>query len=140
MSFYPFYHHRVVAFHETDMAGVVHFSRQLAIIEEAEHALFARLGIPAISEDHGWPRVRLEVDYRRPLRFADSLEVVLDPMVISQSSVTWHFAIHQGVEVATVGSMVTCHVKRNEDQSWLPGPIPQNWKDLLAQNKSGIIQ
>jgi len=123
---------RRVHFHETDMAGVVHFSRQLAMIEEAEHAFFRERGLPCINAETGWPRVRLEVDYRQPLRFGQEVEIRLQVGRISTSTLQWKFEICRDGQVATSGTMTTCHVNRGEDGSWGAAPIPEKWKALLA--------
>jgi acyl-CoA thioesterase FadM len=65
---------RRVAFADTDAAGVVHFSRLLCYVEEAEHALLAELKIPLMGDDKdggGWPRVHIDCNYFAPLRPAD---------------------------------------------------------------------
>ena len=45
-------------FHETDAAGIVHFSRYILYMEEAEHALWREAGLSIAPRDSpiGWPR------------------------------------------------------------------------------------
>lgn len=72
--------HRV-AFAETDMAGIVHFSNFFRYMENTEHAFYRSLGSSVILRDHnpplGFPRVHAECDYRKPLRFEDHVEIHL---------------------------------------------------------------
>ena len=68
----PFHTHRRVEFHETDMAGIVHFSNYFRWMESAEvdflHArgLSVRLGWDGQQLGCGYPR--RAKDWRRALR------------------------------------------------------------------------
>jgi YbgC/YbaW family acyl-CoA thioester hydrolase len=66
-----------VAFAETDMAGVVHFSCYLKYMEEAEHAMWRDAGLSIVPDDAeiGFPRVAASVEYHAPLRFEDVFQV-----------------------------------------------------------------
>ncbi|MCH6258965.1 acyl-CoA thioesterase [Puniceicoccaceae bacterium K14] len=70
------FRHRI-AFHETDMAGIVHFSNYFRWMEMGEHALLASIDFPAVKKDGatfwGWPRVRASCDYSEPIRYADEI-------------------------------------------------------------------
>src|SRR4051794_1938674 len=54
-----FQYSRRVAFAETDLAGIVHFSTFFRYMEEAEHALWRAAGLPVFQtmNNAGWPRV-----------------------------------------------------------------------------------
>jgi acyl-CoA thioester hydrolase len=48
-------HRRRVLFHETDMAGIVHFSNFFKYMEEAEHSFMRSLGLRTTGKDPcGW--------------------------------------------------------------------------------------
>ena len=70
-----------VAFAETDMAGIVHFSNFFRYMENTEHAFYRSLGASVIMDKMdpplGFPRVHAECDYRRPIRFEEEFEVHL---------------------------------------------------------------
>ena len=71
---------RRVEFNETDMAGIVHFSNFFRYMESVEHAFFRHLGLsiaPGGPDAVGWPRVQTSCDFRRPIRFEDTVEVEL---------------------------------------------------------------
>src|SRR6266404_4483710 len=72
---------RRVEFSETDMAGIVHFSNFFRYMETAETAFFRSLGFSiatrSVEPAVGWPRVHVECDYKRPLRFEDEVEIHL---------------------------------------------------------------
>ena len=72
---------RSVEFHETDMAGIVHYSNFFRYMETAEHGFFRSLGFSLVTDQTdppiGWPRVHAECDYFQPLRFEDEVEIHL---------------------------------------------------------------
>lgn len=107
---------RIIPFHETDAAGIVHFSRMLCLVEEAEHVALRSLDVPVFSEEGGWPRVKVEIDYLSPLRAGDIAEVQLTIERVGNSSVNWAFLINcsssDGRAVAK-GRMVTVFVDQN---------------------------
>jgi YbgC/YbaW family acyl-CoA thioester hydrolase len=118
-----------VHFSDTDAAGVVHFSRLLSYVEEAEHSWFEELGWEVYSAKHGWPRVALESQFVSPARFGDELLFTLFIEKISTSTITYNFygAIasgpSKGREVLR-GSMTACYVTIGEDGQMRPAPLP----------------
>src|ERR1700722_17547078 len=72
---------RRVQFSETDLAGIVHFSNYLKMMEEVEHAYFRSMGL-SVSMQHddihvGWPRVSAGCEYFEPVKFEDEIELPL---------------------------------------------------------------
>lgn len=86
---------RELAFHETDMAGIAHFSNFFRWMEQAEHAFLKSLGIEPVVQSGdqfwGWPRVRASCEYHAPVRFGDPFEVHLFVKEIKQKSVVYFF-------------------------------------------------
>ncbi len=82
---------RQIAFHETDAAGVAHFSRLLSVVEVAQHESLRACGVAVFTEDCGWPRVHLTVDYASPVRCGDVLEITVCPAQLGRSSIEWRF-------------------------------------------------
>jgi acyl-CoA thioester hydrolase len=78
---YEFKVTRRVEFSETDMAGIVHFSNFFRYMESAEHGFYRSLGFSVILKQFdpelGFPRVHAECDYKKPLRFEESIEIHL---------------------------------------------------------------
>ena len=74
-----FIHQREVDFADTDMGGIMHFARFVVFMETAEHEFLNALGTSvALVHDGqhvGWPRVAVSVEYRRPARFGDVLDI-----------------------------------------------------------------
>lgn len=107
MSSAPVSEHRLtrrVQFHETDAAGVVHFSRYFLYMEEAEHALWraAGLSIHPRGGEIGWPRVAASFEYHRALRFEEEFEVWIRIVAIDERTITYGCLLSRdGTRIAT---------------------------------------
>lgn len=110
----PFRYQRRVQFHETDLAGVVHFSSFFKYMEEAEHALWrsAGLTIDRAGAEIGWPRVSAAFDFRSPLRFEDEFEVIVRIATISKRTIEYVFEIVRGDERIGEGSLTAACVSK----------------------------
>ena len=75
-----------VPFADTDLAGIVHFSNFFRYMENAEHAFYRSLGFSvhpsgSAAKDlesypgFGWPRVSATCEYKKPLRFEQSVDI-----------------------------------------------------------------
>ncbi len=108
---------RRIAFHETDAAGVAHFSRLLCLVEEVEHDYLRRCGVPVLTPDCGWPRVHLEVDYAAPVRAGDELRLELTLLNVGERSVKWGFAADCDGKSVMKGSYVVVRVGRDGESA-----------------------
>lgn len=72
---------RRVEFTETDMAGIVHFSMFFQYMEQCEHAFYRSLGYSVVNRaekgNAGLPRISAQMDYKKPFRFEDEMEIHL---------------------------------------------------------------
>ena len=119
---------RQVEFHETDTAGMVHFSNFFRYMEAAEHAFFRSLGFSIHGGDVGWPRVHADCDYRAPLRFEDKFEIRLLVRERRERSICYSFQFRKlnagsPVEVARGALTVAC-VRFDEAGKLSSVPIP----------------
>lgn len=121
-------YHRRVHFADTDAASVVHFSRLLCYVEEAEHALFAECGIP-LMEKGGWPRVNIQCDYHVPLKLGDEVVISLSLEKLGNSSLLWAFSINLGDKQVATGKMKSVRVGSDGK----PELIQQSWRDCLVK-------
>lgn len=118
---------RRVEFSDTDMAGIVHFSRLIVFMENAEHAFIEALGVGAsVSMEHdggeiGWPRVSVHCDFVSPARFHDTVDIRVVVLHKGNSSVTYGFEFSVGDRLVGRGRMssVCCVMDRGR-----PRPIP----------------
>ena len=96
---HEYLYQRQVDFHETDMAGIVHFSNYLRYMEAAELDMYQAYGIPLHDENHdiefGLPRVHAECDYKSPLKFKDKIEVQVLVEKLGRKSITYRFFIRK---------------------------------------------
>jgi acyl-CoA thioester hydrolase len=109
---------RRVQFHETDAAGIVHFSWFFRYMEEAEHAMWREAGIsihPAGTEI-GWPRVAASFEFRRSLRFEDEFEVRLRIAEMTRRTIRYTCRLAQGdATIATGDLTIACVLKRPDE-------------------------
>ena len=102
---------RRVQFHETDAAGIVHFTWFFRYMEEAEHALWreAGLSIAPRGADIGWPRLSASFEYHRPLRFEDEFDVRIRIVGLSDKTMRYVCDLTQdGQSIATGTMTVVC--------------------------------
>ncbi len=120
---------RRVAFAETDMAGVVHFTNYLRYMEEAENAFLHSLGLNVILEDNqgtlGFPRIAAACKYARPARYGDELNVSLSVAENSGKAITYAFVIVGGEAVVARGEIQVACCRFPPDGEPYAIPIPQ---------------
>ncbi len=103
---YEFSSTRRVEFADTDMGGIMHFSRYFVFMETAEHQLFEAIGSSVMLQHEGrqlgWPRVAASCEYKQPARFGDVLEIRVRVRRKGQKSMTYEFSFARaGQEIAT---------------------------------------
>lgn len=114
---------RRVEFSDTDLAGIVHFSKFFQYMETVEHGFFRSLGFSVVMPHdippRGFPRVHASCDYRRPLRFEDLVEMHLLVAARSPRSLSYRIRftrIEPGpIEEVAVGSLVVVCVEKPPD-------------------------
>lgn len=79
--------HRTLAWAETDAAGHNHFSAALRWLEEAEHLLWACLGLADVTP--ATPRVHVDLDFRGRIYFGDPFIVTLGVARVGRTSATF---------------------------------------------------
>ncbi len=125
---HEFRYKRTIQFAETDMAGIVHFSRYLRLVEEAEHAFLRSLGLSALGEmdgvSIGFPRIAVRCEYLRPLRFEDEVETHLWVYRKTARSITYHAEILKGRKAAARIEMrvVCCRFSARGEMEVIPIP------------------
>lgn len=125
---------RRVAFSETDLAGIVHFSNFYRYMEDAEHAFYRSLGFSVHPSESkiGWPRVKASCDFRLPLRFEEEFDVELLVEEVRSKAVRYRFKIwkKEPRAVAAIGEMVVvCVDLAGEKMRAIL--IPDEWRNQL---------
>jgi len=130
---------RRVEFSETDLAGIVHFSNFLKYMESAEHAFLRSLGhsvvLRNVQPPMGFPRVHVDCDFKRPIRFEDLIEIQLLVVEKRPRSLRYQFRfsrIEPGPpERIALGNMAVVCVAKSPDGRFAPVPIPASLHDQI---------
>jgi YbgC/YbaW family acyl-CoA thioester hydrolase len=144
---YNFKIRKRVEFSETDMAGIVHYSNFFRYMESAEHAFFRSLGLsiaPAGPDAIGWPRVHADCDFRKPLRFEDTVEVELLVREKRERSLVYTFIFRKTndgpeQEVARGSVAVACIRKDPATGVMSSIPIPAHIAALIEAAPSELL-
>jgi acyl-CoA thioester hydrolase len=117
---------RRVQFHETDAAGLVHFSCFFRYMEEAEHALWRAAGISVHppGSDIGWPRVAASFEFRRPLRFEDEFEIRIRIVEMTKRTIRYSCVLAQGDVIIANGDLTIACVRHRPNQPMKSTDIP----------------
>ena len=101
---------RRIEFSDTDLAGIVHFSRFFVFMETAEHQFLRSLGTSVSTEWDGnrigWPRLAASCEYFHPVKFEDVLDIHLTVARKGTTSITYQFVFTKG-EIEVVRGQVT---------------------------------
>jgi YbgC/YbaW family acyl-CoA thioester hydrolase len=108
---------RRVEFVDTDLSGIVHFSRYMIFMETAEHQFREAIGFEVHCEGDGavigWPRVHAACDYKSPLRFGDVVDIEVAVARRGRSSLRFHFTLRVGERIVATGVLasVCCRIQ-----------------------------
>lgn len=139
---YCFEFQRRVEFHETDLAGIVHFSNFYRYMETAEHAFLRSLGHSIHEQlgeaEIGWPRVHASCDFRQPARYDDVLTIRVSIEEIRTRSVRYGFRFYlDPAEPAVATGCIAAVCVKFEDGGIVAVPIPDQIRsDLEAARKA----
>ena len=131
---------RQVEFSDTDMAGIVHFSRYFQYMEATEHAFYRSLGLPGYewTEDQvfGIPRVLVTCEFLAPLRYGEEVEVYLVVREVRTKAIRYeaHFTREDESErtlVARGAMTVVCATRKHGERDWVGTEIPQDLRDQI---------
>jgi acyl-CoA thioester hydrolase len=136
---------RRVEFSDTDLAGIMHYSNFFRYMETAEHAFYRSLGFSVVARDYqvGFPRVRAECDFKRPLRFEDQVEIELLVASRKRRSITYLFRFtnlsRNPPEHAASGSLTIVCVSHAPDGSMSATEIPPGIADKIEVAPAGWL-
>jgi len=128
---------RRIEFPDTDMAGVVHFSRFFVLMEAAEHAFFRSLGTSVTAtldgDVIGWPRVSASCEYLSPARFEDEIDIHLSVRKKSVKTLTYGFELKRGDVLVARGRVTAACCLCNPGEPLRPIPIPDFIADRIEE-------
>ena len=127
---------RKIEFADTDMAGIVHFTRFFVFMEAAEHEFLRSLGTSVATEWNGdkigWPRLAASCEYLSPLRFEDEVDIHLSVAKKGTKSLTYQFHFtHQEKNIAR-GEMTSVCCITNPGEKLRAIPIPAFIADQIS--------
>jgi acyl-CoA thioester hydrolase len=133
----PFRTTRMVEFHDTDMAGIMHFASFFVYMESAEHELLRSLGLSVhnvIDGEHvSFPRVSATCNYSAPARCEQVLDIAITVARIGATSVTYEFEFtHDGRRVA-LGSMTSVCCRMLPPEPPQPRALPDEMRSALER-------
>jgi acyl-CoA thioester hydrolase len=119
---------RRVEFIDTDMSGIMHFSRYLVFMENTEHAFLAAIGTCVQwregEQEMTFPRVAVSCEYLAPARFGDELEVHLRVLRKGTKSLTYGFEISRHGEPVARGRTTCACCELGGPEGLRPVSIP----------------
>lgn len=129
---------RRVEFSDTDMAGIVHFSRFFVFMEAAEHAFLRALGTSVSTEwdgnKIGWPRLEATCTYLSPVVFEDVLDIHLKVIRKGTKSLTYRFDFFRGETAIASGELSAVCCICNPGEKIRSIPIPDFIADQIADD------
>lgn len=132
-----FVYRRRVQFAETDMAGVLHFSNYLRLMEECEHAFWRSIGLSvhdcptAAGQVISWPRVAVKCEYQASARFEDELDLHFRLTRLGTKSMEFMVSfMRDGREIALASATTVCC--RMNGARFEAVEIPADIRALLA--------
>lgn len=119
---------RLVEFHDTDMAGIMHFASFFHYMESAEHEFLVSNGFSIYTQFDGqtlsFPRVSVSCDFHSPARCEEALDIAIQIIRLGHKSITYQFSFtHEGRKVAT-GQMTGACCRIEHDKPLTSVPIP----------------
>lgn len=125
----------IVRFGDIDEAGIVYYPRLVNYFHVAMEEFFGaalEIDYPSFLSEHrlGLPAAHLEVDFLRPLRYGDHVQVEVAIESIGNSSIVWRYRIFRPDEQqpATTARVVTVNVDMD---SFEKVPVPEWLRRLL---------
>ncbi len=119
---------RRMEFADTDMAGIVHFSRYPVFMETAEHEFLRSIDTDIHFERDGdtisWPRVSVSCDYLRPSYYGEEIEIAVAVTRRGTKSVTYGFTFRRDGEDVARGSITAVCCVCNPGEALRSVPIP----------------
>ncbi len=130
---------RRVAFSDTDMAGIVHYSNYLRYIEDGEAELLGGLGIPVTEERaggvlRGWPRVDVQCRFRMPLRYPEAFELVLVVSAVESQRVRLQGEFQRAGTTVAEAEWVIAYAEIDRAKETVRTlPLPDAWRTALLR-------
>ena len=128
---------RKIEFVDTDLGGIVHFSRYFVFMETAEHEFLEALGTSVVLELEGrrigWPRISVSCEYRSPARFGDTLDIHLRVLRKGKTSMNYEIRFSCGGREIALGRTTAVCCRLAPGEKIKPIPIPTFIADRIEE-------
>src|SRR4051794_31370972 len=118
---------RRIEWMDTDAAGIYHWTTAFRLAEAAEAALHTALGFADITFG-ATPRVRVQANFQRPLKFNDEVDVALRVKRVGRTSVEYSLTITGPDGPAVEGRITAAFIDRETRRAT---PWPDEIRALL---------
>jgi len=121
-----------VRFGEIDQAGVVYYPRFFHYFHQAFEEWFGQaLGVSypdlVTKEKIGFPSVRVETEFTKPLRYGDRIRVEIELVDVGRSSLTLRYVLIR-LPDEVVSARATIKTVAIHHDSFTAVPIPDPWR------------
>jgi acyl-CoA thioester hydrolase len=126
---------RRVEFFDTDMAGIVHFSRFFIFMEQAEQEFLRSLGLSVAlvweGQPIGFPRVSAKCDYVSTVTFEDVMDIEVSIEKLGTKSITYQFQFSKDGKPVATGTTVACCCRKTPERKMVGIAIPDSFRAKL---------
>ena len=132
------FHRRLpIRFADVDYARVLYFPRQLDLLHTVMEDFFREaVGISyaeMLQRDRiGFPTVRIEADFRAPLRFGEEADVALRVKELGRKKVVFRYEISRA-ETGEVTGVVTQTTVAIDPETWHAIELPPKYREALGR-------
>jgi 4-hydroxybenzoyl-CoA thioesterase/acyl-CoA thioester hydrolase len=136
---------RRIEFADTDLSGLVHFSRYFVFMETAEHEMLRSFGVTIHTRyegfEIGWPRRAVACEYVSPLRFGDLMDIVVRVERKGRTTMTYSFTFSVDGRVAARGQITSICCVLDDPAGLRAIPVPPFIADQLetAQEAQAVL-
>ncbi|MBZ0256493.1 acyl-CoA thioesterase [bacterium] len=131
-------HRRSVEFSDTDLAGIVHWSRFFVFMESCEHAFYRSIDYSVHMREGeryiALPRGEVTCRYSRPLQFEDVVDIQLRVKEIREKTVTYDFVfrrVEPGPEEEVARATLTVVCVAFQDGKVKSIPLPERFRSQI---------
>lgn len=136
--------HLDVQFGDIDQASIVYYPRFIHYFHVAMEQFFrdvVGIDYPEVMKKHrlGHPTVHLEVDFEKPLRYGDQVEIEVEIVKLGTTSVTWDYRVYTrgSEELHARGRVVTVNIDLDTfEKVAIPGWL----RGKMEEYRSGVTK
>jgi len=128
---------RLVEFHDTDMAGIMHFASFFQYMESAEHELIRTAGFSVHEKIGGqtlsFPRVAASCEFHSPALSEDVLTIGVSLTRIGNKSLHYQFEFRIEDRAVATGEISSVCCRIEPGQPLVSVPLPTEIKETLMR-------